>query len=109
MDVNLVIYRLHLLKKSFFFHFSIRETSFVIKLDNKFANRSNWTPTKYSVICINHFEDKFIFHGKGKRKKLKWSPNLVSTIHSNAALEKPSTLPTSTSGKPKTRKTISGR
>ena len=25
-----------------------------------FVNRKNWTPTKYSVVCIDHFHDKFI-------------------------------------------------
>ena len=50
---------------------------------------------------MKHFEDKFIFDGKGKQKKLKWSLNLVPSIHSRAAIEKPSTLPTtSTRRKP---------
>ena len=103
MDVNQAIYRLHLLK----IHFSIRETRFVVKLDYKFANRSNWTRTKYSVKCMKHFEDKFIFHGKGKRKKLKLSLNPVLTIHSKATLEKPSTIPTtSTKRKPPKEKTF---
>ena len=59
----------------------------------KFVKRENWTPTKYSVICIKHFENKFIFPGKGKRKKLKWNLNPVPTIYFKKAAEKPSNLP----------------
>ena len=71
----------------------------------KFVNRANWTPTKYSAICIKHFEDKYIFHGNGKRKKLKWSLDPIPTINSKAALENPSTLPTPSSSRkpPKAR------
>ena len=94
MDVNLAIYRLHLLKKKFLLSLFHSRNQIFIKLDYKFANRSNWKSTKYSVICIKHFEDKFIFHGKGKPKKLKLSFNLVPTIHCKATLEKPSILPT---------------
>ena len=25
-----------------------------------FVNRKDWLPTKYSVICIKHFETKFV-------------------------------------------------
>ena len=34
----------------------------------KFVNRNNWFPMKNSVLCIKHFEDKYIL--KGKRNKL---------------------------------------
>ena len=37
----------------------------------KFVNRNNWFPTKNSVLCIKHFEDKYIL--KGKRNKLNWN------------------------------------
>nr|XP_047125480.1 uncharacterized protein LOC124807562 [Hydra vulgaris] len=29
-----------------------------------FVNRKDWFPSKYSAICIDHFEDKFIKYGK---------------------------------------------
>ena len=29
-----------------------------------FVNCKNWAQTKYSVVCIDHFHDKFIKHGK---------------------------------------------
>ena len=29
-----------------------------------FVNRKDWFPTGHSVICIDHFEGKFIKHGK---------------------------------------------
>ena len=59
----------------------------------KFVNRSDWKPTKNSVLCINHFEDKFIHYGK--RNKLKWHLNPISTKYPTEALKRPSTLPTS--------------
>ena len=68
-------------------------------MNYKFANRLNWTPKRYSVICVNHFEDKFISYSKGKRENLKWSLNLVPTIHSKPALEKPSILPTTSTSR----------
>ena len=45
-----------------------------------FVNSKNWTPTKYYVLCIDYFHDKFIKHGKSR-----WKLNLelypVPTIH----------------------------
>ena len=29
-----------------------------------FGNRKDWLPTAHSVICIDHFEEKFIKRGK---------------------------------------------
>ena len=29
-----------------------------------FVNRKDWSPTAHSVICIDHFEGKFIKRGK---------------------------------------------
>ena len=37
----------------------------------RFANRSNWTPTKHFFICVARFEDKFIINNK-KKGLLKW-------------------------------------
>ena len=108
MDVHLATYHLHLLKKKISFTFPLKKPDLLSNYI-QFVNRSNWTPTKYSVICIMHFEDKFIFYGKEKRKKLRWSLNPAPTIHSKAALEKLSMLPaTSTSQNPQ-KKNISGR
>ena len=45
-----------------------------------FVNRKNWAPTKYFVVCIDHFHDKFITHGKS-RCKLNWELHPVPTIH----------------------------
>ena len=45
-----------------------------------FVNRKNWAPTKYSVVCIDHFHDKFITHGKS-RCKLNWELHPVPTTH----------------------------
>ena len=44
-----------------------------------FVNRQSWEPTKNSVICINHFEEKFVKFGK--RCTLKWELKPVPTIH----------------------------
>lgn len=42
------------------------------------------------MICIKHFESKYVI--KGKRNKLDWKLNPVPTIHSVEALKKPSVL-----------------
>ena len=60
----------------------------------KFVNRSDWKPTKSSVLCIKHFDEKYI--SRGKRNKLNWKLDPVPTIHSKEALKRPSALPTST-------------
>lgn len=59
----------------------------------KFVNRADWIATKNSVLCIKHFEEKFIL--KGKRNKLNWSLHPIPTIHSPLVNIKPSLLPTS--------------
>ena len=35
----------------------------------QFVNRSNWSVTKNSVICVEHFKDKFLLRSD-KRTKL---------------------------------------
>ena len=57
----------------------------------KFVNRTNWKPSKSSVICVKHFKEELIIFGQ--RKKLKWELQPVPTVHSNEALKRPSTLP----------------
>ena len=46
-----------------------------------FVNRKDWVPSKYSVICVNHFDDKFINYGK--RFTLKWNLLPVPTIQTD--------------------------
>ena len=58
----------------------------------RFVNRADWLPSKNSVICSNHFEEKFLH--KGKRTKLKWNLNPIPSIHTANALKRPSTLQT---------------
>ena len=58
----------------------------------KFVNRADWIATQSSVLCVKHFEEKFIL--KGKRNKLDWSLYPVPTIHSEEVSKKPSLLPT---------------
>ena len=52
----------------------------------------DWSPTSNSVICANHFDQKFILHGK--RKKLNWKLNPVPSIYPESVLSKSSFLPT---------------
>ena len=51
-----------------------------------FVNRKDWVPTKCSVICIDHFEEKFIKRGKS-RCKLLWELYPVPTIHPSSSTE----------------------
>ena len=59
----------------------------------KFVYRSNWRPTKNSLLCINHFKGKFIHYGK--KNMPKWHLNPIPIKHSTEALKRPSALPTS--------------
>ena len=58
----------------------------------RFVNRTHWQPFQSSVLCVKHFEEKFILHGK--KSNLKWAINPIPTIHSDEVLKRPSTLPT---------------
>ena len=44
-------------------------------------NHKDWKHSKYSVICADHFEEKFIKYGK--KCKLRWELHPVPTINSN--------------------------
>ena len=46
----------------------------------KFVNCNEWFPMKNSVLCIKHFDEKFILGGK--RNKLNWDLHPIPTIHS---------------------------
>ena len=59
----------------------------------KFINRTEWAPSKYSVICIKHFEEKFII--RGNRNKLNWKLDPYPTLHSTEILKRPSLIPIS--------------
>ena len=78
--------------KVFLFSFPLNNPE-LLKKWIKFVNRSNWKPTSNSVVCAKHFKEEFI--NPGKRTKLKWELDPVPTIHTSAALEVPSALPTS--------------
>ena len=61
------------------FHFPNEETHSELRKEwAKFVNRpsSNWQPSKSSVICMKHFEDRFIIYGK-RRKTLNMKLNPV--------------------------------
>ena len=58
-----------------------------------FVNRKDWQPTKYSVICINHFEEKYVQVG-AKRSKLLWNSlpvptKQVDTVSASSLLRTP--------------------
>ena len=79
-------------KKVLTFSFPLGKSDLIEKCI-KFVNRKNWFPTKNSVLCIKHFEDRYIL--KGKRNKLNWNLQPILTIHSEKII-KPSLLPTQT-------------
>ena len=68
------------------------EKPYLLQQWNRFVNRSEWVPSCNSVICIKHFEEKFII--RGKKNNLMWSLNPIPTINTKSALKRPSTLPT---------------
>lgn len=58
-----------------------------------FVNRQDWSPSKHSVICVDHFEERFIQYGR--KCKLKWDLHPVPTIQTDV-LSNPSLLRTPT-------------
>ena len=66
----------------------------------RFVNGQNWKPTKHSVLCELHFDEKYII--RGEKCNLKWSFILISTSHAKELLQlRQSMLPTQqTSQKP---------
>ena len=75
------------------FHFPLQKVDLLAKW-TKFVNHLDWSLISNSVICANHFDQKFILNGK--RKKLNWKLNPVPTIYPESVLSKPSSLPTLT-------------
>ena len=57
----------------------------------RFANRSNWSVTKNSVTCFEHFKEKILLRGN-KRANLNRKLSPIPSIHSDKALK--STLQT---------------
>ena len=78
---------------TFSFPLASSDKSFLVDHWVRFVNRSDWKPTKNSVICGKHFESKFILTGK-QRNFLDWKLNPIPTLHTDKALKKPSLLPT---------------
>ena len=86
-------------KKITTFHFPLKKIE-LNKLWIRFVNRQNWSPTKHSVLCEYHFEEKYII--RGGKSNLKWDLNPIPTKHSEQLLKGPKSLiPTaSTARKP---------
>ena len=79
-------------KKVSVFSFPLGKSDLIEKCI-KFVNQNNWFPTKNSVLCIKHFEDKYIL--KGKRNKFNWNLQPIPAIHSEKIINL-SLLPTQT-------------
>ena len=77
------------------------------RLGIRFVNCKDWKPTKHSVLCELHFEEKYIV--RGGKSNLKWSMNPIPTKHSKELLKMLSSLlPTSkTTRKPPRKRLIS--
>ena len=73
------------------FHFPLKNRD-LNQLWIRFVNRKDWIPTKHSVLCELHFEDKFIT--RGEKCTLKWLMNPVPSIYPAELLESPPALPT---------------
>ena len=76
------------------FHFPLKNEE-LNKKWIRFVNRSDWIPTKYSVLCELHFEDTY--KNKGKCMSWNWSMKPVRTTHSAELTDTPSVLPTTQS------------
>ena len=75
------------------FHFPLKNFE-LNRVWIRFVNRKDWKPTKQSVLCELHFEEKNIV--QGGKSNLKWLMNPIPTKHSTGLLKMPSSLlPTS--------------
>ena len=71
----------------------------------RFVNRKDWEPTKHTVLCKLHFEEKYL--RRRQKCTLEWVMNPVPTIHSPDLLSTPSSLPTKqTSRNPPRKRTF---
>ena len=73
------------------FHFPLHKKELCATWE-RFVNRANWKPTRFSVVCANHFEEKFLTIGK--RTTLRWSLKPVPTVMTAIQLKHSSTIPT---------------
>ena len=71
------------------FHFPLKNFE-LNRLWIRFVNRKDWKPTKHSVLCELHFEEKYIV--RGGKSNLKWSMNPIPTKHSKELLKITSSL-----------------
>ena len=71
------------------FHFPLKNFE-LNRLWIQFVNCKYWKPTKHSLLCEHHFEEKCIF--RGGKSNLKWSMNPIPTKHSKELLKMPSLL-----------------
>ena len=74
------------------FHFPLKDDE-LNKHWIRFVNRAVSVPTKHSVLCELHFDEKYII--RGGKCNLKWATKPIPTIHSKELLNGPqSSLPT---------------
>ena len=82
-------------KKLSTFHFPLgKDKEELNKKWIRFTNRADWTPTKNSVLCELHFDDRYLIHGK--RTTLNWNLDPIPTKHSKELENLHSVLPTTT-------------
>ena len=91
-------------KKLSSFHFPLTKDEELNQKWIRFVNRKDWIPSKNSVLCELHFEEKFF--SKGKRTTLNWSMKPVPSIHSVELSRTPSVLPTDQTHREPPRKRI---
>ena len=78
-------------KKIASFHFPTDQN--LNQLWIRFVNRLDWIPTKHSVLCELHFEEKYIY--RDKKYTLNWFMKPVPSKYSYELLQKKSSLPIS--------------
>ena len=87
------------------FHFPLKRNTHLLEYWEKFTNRGpEWKATKNTVICSNHFEEKYIIPND-RNATLDWKANPRPTIYTNPLYKKlPSLIPTPVSMRKPPRK-----
>ena len=90
------------------FRFPIKRHAHLLPKWERFVNRSNWNASSNTVLCHNHFDERFLnVSDESKRVHLDWASNPVPSIYVNEVFDKyPSLLPTPTTSRKEPRKRL---
>ena len=71
------------------FRFPIKRHAHLLPKWERFVNRSKWNASSNTVLCHNHFDERFLnVSDESKRVHLDWASNPVPSIYVNEEFDK---------------------